>query len=163
MDGCMFLNKCPTKMCFGKKKKKKERERKNLPANYLPARRPRICRFFRRLSKTVKIKQQVNHSCRRATLRLDVQEFVRFAQHTGGSYCESLRYRCFLKTNVFRLDLKEARLGASGRGSGREFQVTGSMYEKARFLYLLSLMRGAVTRPAGRLIEREISQVGRRR
>ena len=161
----------PQRDVLGERKKKRRRRRrkkeKNLPANYPPARRPRICKFFKRLSKTVKIKQQVktcNHSCRRATLTLDIHEIARFAQHTGGSYCESRQYRCFLKTNVFRLDLKEERFGASGRSSGREFQVTGSMYEKARFPYLLSLMRGTVMRPAGRLIEREkISQVGRRR
>ena len=47
-----------------------------------------------------------------------------------------------------RLDLKEGRLGASHRCLGREFQVTGPMYEKARFPYLLSLMRGTVMRPA---------------
>ena len=46
------------------------------------------------------------------------------------------------------MDLKEGRLGASRRGLGREFQVTGPMYEKARFPYLLSLMRGTVMRPA---------------
>ena len=48
----------------------------------------------------------------------------------------------------FRLDLKEGRLGASRRGLGREFQVASPMYEKARFPYLLSLMRGTVMRPA---------------
>ena len=31
---------------------------------------------------------------------------------------------------------------------GRKFQVTGPMYEKARFPYLLSLTRGTVMRPA---------------
>ena len=41
-----------------------------------------------------------------------------------------------MKRNIFRLDLKEGRLGASRRGLGREFQVTGPMYEKARFPYL---------------------------
>ena len=62
--------------------------------------------------------------------------------------CESRKYRCFLKRNVFRLDLKEGRLGASRRGLGREFQVTGPVCEKARFPYLLTLMRGTVMRPA---------------
>ena len=42
-------------------------------------------------------------------------------------------HRCFLKKNVFRLDLREERLGASRRGLGREFQVPGPMHEKARF------------------------------
>ena len=53
-----------------------------------------------------------------------------------------------LKRNVFRLDLKEGKLGASRRGLGREFQVTGRMYEEARFPYLLSFMRRTVMRPA---------------
>ena len=35
-----------------------------------------------------------------------------------------------------------------GGGGGREFQVTGPVYEKAGFPYLLSLMRGTVMRPA---------------
>ncbi len=52
------------------------------------------------------------------------------------------------KRDVFRLDLKEKRLGASRRGLGREIKVTGRMYQKARFPYLLSLMRGTVMRPA---------------
>ena len=80
----------------------------------------------------------------------DIQIYrkLRFAQHPCGSDCESRQYRCFLKWNVFRLDLKEGRLGASRRGLGREFQVTGPMYEKACFPYLLSLMRGTVMRPA---------------
>ena len=78
----------------------------------------------------------------------DIQETVSFAQHPCGSDCESHQYRCFLKRNVSRLDLKEGRLGASRRGLGREFQVTGPMYEKACFPYLLSLMRGTVMRPA---------------
>ena len=74
----------------------------------------------------------------------DIQEIVSFAQHPCGSDCESRQYRCFLKRNVFGLDLKEGRLGASRRGLGREFQVTGPMYEKAR----LSLMRETAMRPA---------------
>ena len=49
--------------------------------------------------------------------------------------------------NIFRLDMKEERLGASIRGLGREFQVTDPMFEKARFLYLLNFMRGAVMNP----------------
>ena len=73
-----------------------------------------------------------------------MQETVRFAQHPGGSDCESCQYRCFLKRNVFRLDLKEGRLGASRRGLGKEFQATGTMYGKACFPYLLNLMRGTV-------------------
>ena len=84
----------------------------------------------------------------RYTEYTDIQETVSFAQHPGGSDCESHQYRCFLKRNVFRLDLKEGRLGASRRGLGREFQVTGPMYEKARFPYLLSLMHGTVMRLA---------------
>ena len=84
--------------------------------------------------------------CTRYTGYTDIQETVSFAQHPCGS--ESRQYRCFLKRNVFRLDLKEGRLGASRRGVGREFQVTGPMYEKTRFPYLLSLMRGTVMRPA---------------
>ena len=78
----------------------------------------------------------------------NAQENVSFAQHPGGSDCKSRQYRCFLKRNVFGLDLKEGRLGASRRGLGRKFQVTGPMCEKARFPYLLSLMRGTVMRPA---------------
>ena len=52
------------------------------------------------------------------------------------------------KRDVFRLDLKEKRLGASRRGLGRESrsQVV-CMRIKARFLYLLSLMRGTVMSP----------------
>ena len=42
------------------------------------------------------------------------------------------------------MDLKDGRLGASRRGLGREFQVTGPMYQKAHFPYLLNLMRGTV-------------------
>ena len=80
----------------------------------------------------------------------DIQIYrkLSFAQNPCGSDCESRQYRCFLKWHVFRLDLKEGRLGASRRGLGREFQVTGPMYEKACFPYLLSLMRGTVMRPA---------------
>ena len=81
----------------------------------------------------------------------DIQETVSFAQHPGGSDYESRQYRCFLKRNIFRLDLKEGRLGASRRGwggGGGEFQVTGPVCEKARFPYLLSLMRETVMRPA---------------
>ena len=78
----------------------------------------------------------------------DIQETVSFAQHPGRLDYESRQYRCFLKRNIFRLDLKEGRLGASRRGLGREFQVTGPMYEKARFPYLLSLMHETVMRPA---------------
>ena len=78
----------------------------------------------------------------------DIQETVSFAQHPGGLDYGSRQYRCFLKRNIFRLDLKEGRLGASRRGLGREFQVTGPMYEKARFPYLLSLMHETVMRPA---------------
>ena len=33
------------------------------------------------------------------------------------------------KRDVFRLDLKEKRLGASRRGLGREIKVTGRMHE----------------------------------
>ena len=36
----------------------------------------------------------------------DILESVSFAQHPGGSDCESRQYRCFLKRNDFRLDLK---------------------------------------------------------
>ena len=28
MDGCVFLNKCPTKVCLAKKKKKKKEKKK---------------------------------------------------------------------------------------------------------------------------------------
>ena len=42
----------------------------------------------------------------------------------------------------------EGRLGASCRGLGREYQVTGPVYEKAGCPYVLSLMRGTVMRPA---------------
>ena len=52
------------------------------------------------------------------------------------------------KRDVFRLDLKEKRLGASRRGLGREIKVTGRMHEKARFPYLFSLTRGTVMRSA---------------
>ena len=47
-----------------------------------------------------------------------------------------------------RFQIGSGRLGASRRGLGTEFQVTDPMYEKARFPYLLSLMRGTVMRPA---------------
>ena len=60
----------------------------------------------------------------------DIQETVSFAQHPCGSDCKSRE--CFLKRNVFRLDLKEGRLtwGITLRfGEGREFQVTSPMYE----------------------------------
>ena len=77
-----------------------------------------------------------------------IQETVSFAQHPCGSDCESRQYRSSLKRNVFRLDLKEGRLGASRRGLGRELPVTGPVCEKARFQYFLSLMRGIVMRPA---------------
>ena len=69
---------------------------------------------------------------------LDPQETVSFAQRPGGSDCECPQDRCFLKQNVFRLDLKEERLGAQHGGLGREFQVTGPM---------LSLMHGTVMKP----------------
>ena len=46
------------------------------------------------------------------------------------------------------MDLKEKIRGALRLGSGMEFQAAGLMYEKARFPYLLSLMRGTVMRPA---------------
>ena len=52
------------------------------------------------------------------------------------------------KRDAFRLDLKEKRPGASRRSLGRKIKVTGRMHEKARFPYLLSLMRGTVMRPA---------------
>ena len=55
----------------------------------------------------------------------DIQEAVSFVQHTCGSGCESRQYRCFLKRNVFRLDLKEERLGAPRKVLGREVQVSG--------------------------------------
>ena len=42
---------------------------------------------------------------------------------------------------------KRFQIGFEG-GLGREFQVTGPMYEKARFPYLLSLKRGTIMRPA---------------
>ena len=41
------------------------------------------------------------------------------------------------------------QIGFEGGGDlGREFQVTGPTYEKARFPYLLTLKRGTVMRPA---------------
>ena len=55
------------------------------------------------------------------------------------------QYRCLLKKTVFRLDFKK-RFGAPCKYFGREFQVTGPMYEKTRFPYLESLMRGTVMR-----------------
>ena len=69
---------------------------------------------------------------------------------TSQSYNPEVRYkyRTALCNNYSVLSEKRGRLGASRRCLGREFQVTGPMYEKARFPYLLSLMRGSVIRPA---------------
>ena len=66
-----------------------------------------------------------------------------------------------LKRNVFKLDLKEDRLGTLCRGFGREYQVAVPMSEKERFPYLLSLMRGTVMRPAS--AERREREVDRQR
>ena len=43
------------------------------------------------------------------------------------------------------MDLKEKIRGALRLGSGMEFQAAGLMYEKARFPYLFSLLRGTVS------------------
>ena len=92
----------------------------------------------------------------RSALTLDTLKNTSFAQHPGGFDCELMFsvqmlffffFFFFFKTNVSRLDLKD-RLGSSLRGLGTEFQVTGPIHEKARFPYLLNLIRGAIMRPA---------------
>jgi len=64
--------------------------------------------------------------------------------------------------NVFRLDLREERLGASRRGLGREFQVRHPMYDKKRFSVLVEFDACSShetyvcgTQRAGRLIDRK--------
>ena len=73
-----------------------------------------------------KIKQQNdNHSCTHATLTLVAQKTISFANHPGESDSECPQYRRFIKRKIFRLDLKEERLGALRKVLGREVQVSG--------------------------------------
>ena len=110
--------------------------------------------------------------CARTTqdieIYIQIYRKLSFAQHPCGSDSESHQYGCFLKRNVFRMDLKEGRLGASCRGLGMDSR--SCVWESTLSIFVefdvwnsheTSICR---TQRAGRLIDREkIREVSRSR